>query len=366
VLAAISLDRMAGGLERNISRLANFLAERGADVHLVTFDWETATSFYEIDHRVKWHKVANSPPHAPISFGNRLRLILNMRRILKETGASAIVCFHHGILFRFLMASLFYGIRVVSSERNSLTIYDHVRISKWNLNFIMMFLVDKITVQFPSYIQDYPLLLRKKAVAIPNPVLPADDIARPPIPGDNGRFRLLSVGRLCNQKNYASLITAFANLAPRFPEWDLAIVGNGEISAELGGMAADLGLQDRVHLPGAVTDVSQWYSTSHLFCLPSRWEGFPNALAEALAHGLPSVGYAGCAGVRDLIIDGKNGLLADGNGDAVNLEQALATLMGNAEIRAIMGTASVEGVKQYHPDNVFSLWETMLSEVTGS
>ena len=365
-MAAISLDRMAGGLERNIARLANFLAESGADVHLVTFDWETATSFYEIDPRVKWHKVANSPPHAPISFGNRLRLILNMRRILKEIGALAIVCFHHGILFRFLMASLFCGIKIVSSERNSLTIYDHVKISKWNLNFLMMFLADRITVQFPSYIKDYPVLLRKKAVAIPNPVPPEGDIARPSIAGDSGRFRLLSVGRLCNQKNYASLIAAFDNLAPRFPEWDLALVGNGEISAELESTVADMGLRDRVHLPGAVTDVSQWYTTSHLFCLPSRWEGFPNALAEALAHGLPAVGYAGCAGVRDLIVDGKNGLLANGNGDTVNLEEALAILMGNAEMRAVMGTASVEGVKQYHPDNVFSLWETMLSEVTGS
>lgn len=366
MLAAISLDQMAGGLERNIARLANFLVGRGAEVHLVTFDWETATSFYEIDHRVSWHKVANSPPHVPISFGNRLRLILNMRRILKKTGASTIVCFHHGILFRFVMASLFCGIKIISSERNSLTIYQHVRISKWNLNFLMMFLADRITVQFPSYIKDYPLLLRKKAVAIPNPVLPAGDIARPSIAGDNGRFRLLSVGRLCHQKNYASLIAAFANLAPRFPDWDLAIVGNGEILAELEAMVADIGLQDRAHLPGVVTDVSQWYATSHLFCLPSRWEGFPNALAEALAHGLPVVGYAGCAGVRDLIVDGKNGLLADGNGNASNLEGALATLMGNAEMRAIMGTASVAGVKQYHPESVFPLWETMLAEVAGS
>ncbi len=207
-------------------------------------------------------------------------------------------------------------------------------------------------------------MLRRKAVVVPNPVRPAGDIARPSVAADNGRFRLLAVGRLCHQKNYASLIAAFANLAPRFPEWDLAIVGNGEISAELEAMVADNGLRHRAHFPGVVTDVSQWYATSHLFCLPSRWEGFPNALAEALAHGLPAVGYAGCAGVRDLIVGGKNGLLADGNGDAANLEGTLATLMGNAEMRAIMGAASVEGVKQYHPEFVFSLWETMLAELT--
>ena len=363
VFAAISLDRMAGGLERNIVRIANYLSQRGHDVHLITFDWNTATSFYEIDNSVTWHKVANSPPHAPIGFRNRIQLILNIRKIFKDIGPAALVCFHHGILFRFMAAAMFQNIKVISSERNSLTLYDHVRLSKWNLNFLLMFLVDRITVQVPSYKRDYPKRLQRKIVAIPNAVLLESEHARPSAPNEKERFQLLSTGRLCAQKNYEALLRAFANLSPKFEDWDLAIVGDGEKRVQLETLKDELGLGDRVVFPGAVSDVSSWYVGANLFCLPSLWEGFPNALSEALAHGLPCVGYGECAGVRDLIIDGENGLLADGNADVRTLETCLSALMEDAARRHDMGRAAVAGMRKYHPDHVLPMWEDMLSQL---
>ena len=361
VLATISLDEMAGGLERNIVNLANRLARQGHGSDLVTFDRETARSFYPIDEGVRWHKVGITRPHAAIGFGARIRLIFAIRRALKDVGASVVVCFHHGILARFILASLFTGIRIVVSERNSLTIYDHIRRSKWNLNFLLLFLADRITVQFPRYAEDYPRLLRARITAIANPVQPP---ARRSHPGDGQRpFRLLAVGRLCAQKNYGVLIAVFAGLASRHPDWELVIAGDGETREHFVAEIARHGLATRVHLMPATHAMSEIYGCAALFCMPSRWEGFPNALAEAMAHGLPAVGYRGCAGVNDLIADGENGLLADGNGNARSLSEALDRLMADPARRKKMGEAAVKSVERFHPDRVFSRWEALLNEI---
>ena len=111
--------------------------------------------------------------------------------------------------------------------------------------------------------------------------------------GDNGRYILLSVGRLSYQKNYGTLIESFAPLAAAFPNWDLTIVGDGEDRETLMSLVAARGLTGRVLFPGASKSIEQFYARAHCFVLPSRWEGFPNALAEGMAHGLPCVGYAG-------------------------------------------------------------------------
>lgn len=102
------------------------------------------------------------------------------------------------------------------------------------------------------------------------------------------------------------------------------------------------------------------YSTSHLFVMPSKWEGFPNALAEALAHGLPAVGYCECAGVADLIKPGKNGLLADGNGDVEALAQTLKKLMADPDLRVAMGTAAVNSVKAGSAQAIYPRWENLI------
>ena len=363
VLATISLDEMAGGLERNIVGLANKLARQGRGSSLITFDRAIARSFYPIDKDVRWYKVATTRPHGSIGFGDRVRLVLAIRKALKDAGASTVICFHHGILARFVLASLFMGIRIVVSERNSLTIYDHIRASKWNLNFMLLFLVDQIVVQFPRYIDDYPRLLRSRIVAIPNPVHPPSYV-RPDDENDARRpFELLTVGRLCVQKNYETLIAAFAELSSRHPGWELVIVGSGDMRERLREEILRRELEARVRMIPAITSISDAYRRASLFCMPSRWEGFPNALAEAMAHGLPVVGYRECAGVQDLIVHGKTGLLADGNGDAHSLSETLDVLMANPERRKTMGKAAERYVKRFHPDRIFPQWEALLNQV---
>ena len=299
--------------------------------------------------------------------GERLRLVRAIRAALLDAQATDIICFHHGILVRFVLASLFAGIRIIVSERNSLSLYEHITSRKWNPNFFLLFLARHVIVQFPRYVADYPRALRPRIMAIPNPVSPVETCAGWRPERTRKPLQLLAVGRLCAQKNYEALIEAFAELAPRHPAWELLIVGDGAIRKSVVADIARRGLEERVRLGSPVTDdMSDVYRRASLFCMPSRWEGFPNALAEAMAHGLPCVGYGGCAGVRDLITHGENGLLAKGNGDTRSLRDALDRLMADPAERERMGDAATESVRPFRPELIFSRWEDLLSAVETS
>jgi glycosyltransferase involved in cell wall biosynthesis len=351
---------MAGGLEKNFVRIANYLATTGVSVHLVTFDRENAESFYEISPSIEWHKLGESSPHQKISFFARWRLIGRIRSIVKAKEARTdVIAFHHGILFRLILGSFLTGARILCSERNSLTLYKHIRKNKWNLNFFLLNFCSKIIVQFENYKFDYPKHLESKIVSIHNVVDATDEIAKPDI-AINGRFRILAVGRLCDQKNYICLINAFAKIASDYKDWDLCILGDGVMQSELDKLVANLNLKNRISIVPPVKNVSEFYKSSHIFCMPSKWEGFPNALAEALAHGLPAIGFSECSGVKDLITQDENGLLAEGMSDSISLSNALKSLMEKPAKRADFGKIAFSKMKEYQPEKVLPKWKELL------
>jgi glycosyltransferase involved in cell wall biosynthesis len=359
ILGTIALHEMAGGLEKNIVLLANYLVSREINVTIITFDYEDSRSFYKIDHRVIWRQIGRTKPHGPISLKERLALIGRIRRILSELKCPVVICFQHGILFRFMVAALNLPVKFICSERSSLLLYQHVKKKKWSLNFILLTLVNKITVQFFSYINDYPFWMRKKIKVIPNPVLSSKFQAQPDKPDAQGRFRIVTAGRLDYPKQQAELIYAFLELNTHFPEWDLHILGEGSDKKKLYQIIESHALGNRIFLSGKINEVDAFFASSHLFCLPSKWEGFPNALAEAMACGLPCVGFVSCAGVRDLVNSGKTGLLADDN----NLVAALEGLMRSPESRKSMGEAARKYISQYSPERSFYKWDELLREM---
>ena len=111
-------------------------------------------------------------------------------------------------------------------------------------------------------------------------------------------INILFVGRLTFQKNVSVLIKAFEYLPSNFK---LSIVGDGPELEELKELA--LHHPQRVKLFKPSNDLSIFYDSANIFCLPSRWEGFPNVIAEALSRGIPCVGFEECSGVPQLIFD---------------------------------------------------------------
>jgi GalNAc-alpha-(1->4)-GalNAc-alpha-(1->3)-diNAcBac-PP-undecaprenol alpha-1,4-N-acetyl-D-galactosaminyltransferase len=364
MFAARMIDRMAGGVERMVITIMNAMVSRGHEVDLFTWDLRGAEAFYPMSPAIAWHRLDIGSPSTKASKKLIWDRAAAIRGLVRGRRPHVLVCFQDGPFLAMRAYTLGLGIPVVAAERNAPTRFDHTRVGRHRkLIFQGLRLANRIVIQSESYRKLYPGFLHDRIDCVPNPVVPATLRARPESPNPDGRFRLLSVGRLGYQKNYRVLVEAFARLAAVFPDWDLVILGDGEDRLLLESLVAEHGLERRVTLPGVSKTVEKWYASSQLFSLPSRWEGFPNALAEALAHGLPAVGFSRCAGMGDLIAHGSNGLLASGNGDPTSLAAALRLLMGDSALRATMGHAAVYSVERFDPECIFSRWEQLFSKV---
>jgi glycosyltransferase involved in cell wall biosynthesis len=136
---------------------------------------------------------------------------------------------------------------------------------------------------------------------------------------------ILGAGRLTEQKDFDTLVRAFAIVRQTRPA-RLVILGDGRLRGKLEARIKALGLADDVALPGFTANPYAWMARANLFVLSSAWEGSPNVLTEALALGTPSVSTDCPSGPREVLAGGRFGPLVP-VGDAAGLGQAmLATL----------------------------------------
>lgn len=354
---------VAGGVERMCISLMNSLVRRGHCVELLSWDTNEAETYYPLDPLIVWHKLAIGHHSQKASMWLRARRLQRIRKIAQRSRPDVIVGFQQGPTFAVGLATLGMRIPLLAAERNAPDRFDHIAAgARRDLFFWTLRLADRVTIQMEDYRDGYPKYLHDRIFCIPNPVEPAVCQATPE--GKAGEEKvLLCVARLSYQKNQSTLLDAFSKIHSTFPEWSLVLVGDGEDEERLRTRASTLGIGTRVRFTGAVKNVADYYRTSHLFCLPSRWEGFPNALAEAMAHGLPAVGFEGTAGVRQLIQPNVTGLLASGNGDAQELATTLARLMRDSPQRSRMGAAARQAVVPYQPDQVYDLWAARIAEL---
>jgi glycosyltransferase involved in cell wall biosynthesis len=284
-----------------------------------------------------------------------------MRSIIRRFRPDVAIGFQQGAFITMAIAALGTGTPVIAAERNAPHRFQHLKDGHGrDFQFASFYLAQFVTVQFESYRKHYPAHVRRRIVSIPNPVSPAEGMSEP-AGSSTERKSLLCVARLSYQKNQGLLIDAFARIASRFPDWDLDLVGDGEDRATLEALAASVAPPGRIRFAGAQFDVNRYYRSAQLFCLPSRWEGFPNALAEAMAFGLPTVGLSGCAGINNLIEDGRTGLLAP-VAEANGLAEALALLMADPCRRVTMGAAARTAIADYAPTAVFDRWEVLFKQ----
>ena len=215
-----------------------------------------------------------------------------------------------------------------------------------------------------AYLRDVALrwgLDPDRVSVLPNPAPPIPELP----PRDELRRELeldgdvvVFAGRLGPQKAVGALLAAVAGV----PRVSLVIAGDGPERAELEGRVTQLGLEERVRFLGSVPreTVLRLFRAADASVLPSAWENFPHTVVEALAVGCPVIATA-VGGVPEVVRDGENGLLV-APGDPAALTAAIARFFGDRELRVRLAEAAPRSVAGYSEAAVFATIEAELEK----
>jgi len=172
---------------------------------------------------------------------------------------------------------------------------------------------------------------------------------------------LLAVARLVPQKGLDLLIRAFASLHESVRSgWRIVLVGDGPERGALEALAQQQGIRDQVVFEGFQSNPLRYMQRASIFTLPSRFEGMPNALLEAMAAGLPSVVSDASPGPLEMVCDGRQGLVVP-NENIEALAAALQQLMRDQRLRERMGMEARTTLRALDWDVVEPHWRSVLA-----
>jgi glycosyltransferase involved in cell wall biosynthesis len=167
--------------------------------------------------------------------------------------------------------------------------------------------------------------------------------------------QVIAVGRFTYQKGYDRLIEAWRLVHERFPEWKLNIIGDGELRNDMQRQIDSYRLEEVIELKMSASDILSEYIDASLLVLSSHYEGLPMVLLEAMSVGLPIVAFECKCGPKDLITNGVEGFLVS-EGDVEGLAKQMMCLMADAQLRRNMGQAAQAKSEQYSEPVIMAKW----------
>lgn len=351
VFAIKSLKTQGGGAERVFAQVVNGLAKRGRNIKILTFDPPGSDSFYPICTSIGRNDLGVD--------GSPFKATISLRHEILRLKPKMVVAFMPSSYVPIAFALSGSGVPVIASEHN---VPDRYRPSKvkWSMLNASALITKQYTAVSEQMRALYPRWIRGKMVVMANPV----QTSKGPLADVGGGLKrkcLLAVGRLHPQKDHMTLIQAFSGIAQEFPDWDLRILGEGDERGKLEAERHRLGLVDRVQLPGAVSDIAAEYTAAQLYVIPSIYESQGLATVEAMAHGLPAIGFVDCLGTNQIIIEGRNGMLVTPAPSRVEaLSRTLSLLMGDETLRRALAVGAAAQTQQATLDEILDRWELLL------
>ena len=375
----------SGGMQRACITLANGLSARGHTIHICYGDISDSASFFKLNKDVKVNsflslsgimsgKIGNQLSRSDKSIREILRLISRKKarawnerckaKIIEPGIKKVIECFKPDAILSFGpdMSGYLFGAGVCTpivtlfriEPRYILDVAPQAEIEAIKNSAMLQIQMPFFREQIEARCGAVPMMV------IPNPVKQVLEINRG-ITHKNS-FKIINVARFDKkQKRQNLLLEAFALVSKDFPDWTLEFWGDvkehssyvDDVQNEING----LNIAEKVKICGETQNIQEVYESSDIFAFPSAFEGFPNALAEAMASGLPVVAWKDCPSSAVLIQDGINGFLVE---DVNEAAKRLALLMHDQTLRLHMGHSARDAMKFYSPEKTWDLWEELI------
>lgn len=348
---------VGGGAERVMVTLANNLSNT-YEVEILTLT--NTESFYQVDEPVTVSGIGCTvnKKNSMTKFFTRIKSagkgFFGIRKAIKSKKPDVVIAFLNSVSQPLLLLKTFSRLkcRVIVSERADPN--ERGLLSRW---FERTFFpkADVIVCQSKKASEFFREKDRKKVVIIPNPIR-ADAI--PPLYTGERKKTIVGIGRLDEQKNFTLLINAFSKLDSKFSDYKLEIYGAGHMEKALNKQIEDLGLTDKACLMGAKKNVMFEIADASLYVMSSNFEGFPNALVEAMATGLPVISTDFPTGVAKEVVKEKNGIVIPMK-DEQALIDAISSLLSDEELRRSMSIENRKILNELEEKSVVALWEKL-------
>lgn len=314
-----------GGAERVVAALAGYIHTLdGYEVHLLTYSRDLKKE-YPLQSSIKWHSM-DAEEHNPIR--RVVKKVAFMRSVIREIDPVCVVSLAGPEMLTLVaLAVKGLGIPLIFSERNDPVRYPtakHLRVLRlwaYGQSSAVVFQTREAMSFFSKRIQ-------KKGIIISNPLTQSL-----PVRFDGKRIpKIVTSCRLEPQKNLDMLIDSFAQIILNYPDYTLHIYGEGAERSRLETKIGEMGMSDKVFLPGYSNHIFDDILQAALFVLPSDYEGISNSMLEAVALGVPTIATdCPVGGARETITHGENGMLVP-VGNQKEMVQAMITVLSDGGV----------------------------------
>ncbi|MFY9608433.1 MAG: glycosyltransferase family 4 protein [Blastocatellia bacterium] len=369
-----------GGAERVATTMANYWAQRGREVAILTTHFSGESACYELDQRVRHLDLStprfNSLPTdlnvvAPLArlisacspaeqavLRSKVTHPLKLRGAILSTRPDLVISYMDRTNICVLLATHGLGLPVIASEQADPT-QNFIGEGWERLRRRLYPQARYVTVLTEESLGYFSSFAGMRGRIVPNVLTPEVFTSGNEMPQRKNGKTLMAMGRLGHEKGFDLLLSAFAVVARMHNDWTLEILGEGPVRPYLESCVQKLGLSGRVRMPGFSHRPFEAMRRSDLFVLSSLDEGFANVLIEAMACGLPVVSFDCPSGPRHIIRDGVDGILVPPR-DAQAMAAALDRLMGDEAERKRLASRAPEVVERFGLEKVMSMWEELV------
>ena len=352
-----------GGAERVMSVIANYWAANGQEVSLITLA-SPFSDFYALHPAVKrvglgllvtsGHRLIKGAAH-------NIQRLRRLRKEIQESRPDVVLSFVDTTNILTLLATFRLGIPVIVAEHTDPR--HHTIGPIWRRLRFLLYPRAKAVVVLTQALRGWAegFLPKNIVHVIPNPI-PVELLA---YDGPVERFgqgrTIIAMGHLTSVKGFDLLLSAFARCAVTHSGWSLVILGEGEERGRLEKLAIELGISERVSMPGRMPDPFQILRRADLFVLSSRYEGFPMALLEAMACEVAVICTEYPSGPGEILRNGKDGILVPTD-DIDALAAAMNRLMADPLERQRLASRAVEVKEKFGLQKVMKLWDLLIAQ----